>query len=117
MLQINARLKEIERNGGVYAEVSRVAAQAADFRDRIKGLPFELVSESPANGVTSVHPTTANAYDIFLVLKDEYDIWICPNGGDMKDTIFRVGHIGALTHEDNKTLISAFKDLQKRGII
>lgn len=117
LLQINARLKEIERNGGVYAEVSRVAAQAADFRDRIKGLPFELVSESPANGVTSVHPTTANAYDIFLVLKDEYDIWICPNGGDMKDTIFRVGHIGALTHEDNKTLISAFKDLQKRGII
>lgn len=117
LLQINARLKEIERQGGADAEVARVAAQAADFRERIKDLPFELVSESPANGVTSVHPTTADAYEIFLKLKDEYGIWICPNGGDMKNTIFRVGHIGALTNEDNTTLINAFKDLQIRGII
>lgn len=117
LLQINERLKEIKRNGGADAEVARVAAQAADFRERIKELPFELVSESPANGVTSVHPTTANAYEIFLKLKDEYGIWICPNGGEMKDTIFRVGHIGALTHKDNETLVNAFKDLQKRGIL
>lgn len=117
LLQINERLKEIDRNGGADAEVARVAAQAADFRDRIKDLPFELMSESPANGVTSVHPTTAKAYDIFLTLKDEYGIWICPNGGDMKDTIFRVGHIGALTHEDNTTLINALKDMQKRGLL
>lgn len=117
LLQINERLKEIDRNGGADAEVARVAAQAADFRNKIKELPFELVSESPANGVTSVHPTTAKAYDIFLTLKDEYGIWICPNGGDMKDTIFRVGHIGALTHEDNTTLINALIDMQKRGLL
>lgn len=117
LLQINERLKEIKRNGGADAEVARVASQAEDFRAKIKELPFELVSESPANGVTSVHPTTANAYDIFLTLKDEYGIWICPNGGDMKDTIFRVGHIGALTHEDNTSLIDALKDMQKRNLL
>ena len=117
LLQINARLKEIDRNGGVDVEVARVARLATDFRERIKGLPFELVSESPANGVTSIHPTTANAYDIFLALKDEYSIWVCPNGGNMKDTVFRVGHIGALTQEDNTILINAFKDMQKRKII
>ena len=117
LLQINERLKEIKRNGGADGEVARVAAQAADFRERIKDMPFELVSESPANGVTSIHPNTANAYQIFLKLKDEYDIWVCPNGGDMKDTIFRVGHIGALTHEDNDTLINALKDMQVRGLL
>lgn len=117
LLQINARLKEIKRNGGVDVEVARVEAQAKDFRNKIKDLPFELVSESPANGVTSVHPTTASAYDIFLKLKNEYNIWICPNGGDMKDSIFRVGHIGALTHEDNTELVNAFKDLQKKGLL
>lgn len=117
LLQINERLKEIERNGGADAEVARVAAQAEDFRTKIKELPFEFVSESPANGVTSIHPTTAKAHDIFLTLKDEYGIWICPNGGDMKDTIFRVGHIGALTHDDNTTLINALKDMQKRGLL
>lgn len=115
--QINTRLKEIESAGGPDVEVARVAAQAEDFRTKIKALPFEFVSESPANGVTPVHPINANAYRIFEILKDEYDIWICPNGGDMKDTVFRVGHIGYLTHDDNTTLINALKDLQVKGIL
>lgn len=117
LLQINERLKEIQRQGGADAEVARVAALANDFRTKIKALPFEIVSESLANGVTSLHPLTANAYEIFLKLKNEYGIWVCPNGGDMKDSIFRVGHIGALTLQDNETLINAFKDLQEKGIL
>lgn len=117
LLQINTRLKEIKSQGGADAEVARVAAQAEYFRRKLSGLPFELMSESPANGVTAIHPTTAKAYDIFLTLKDEYNIWICPNGGDMKDTVFRVGHIGYLNHKDNDTLINALKDMQKRGLI
>lgn len=70
-----------------------------------------------SNAVTPLHPTTAKAYDIFLILKDEYGIWVCPNGGNMKDTILRVGHIGSLTKEDNTTLVNAFKDLQRRNLI
>ena len=115
--QVNARLKEIETAGGADAEICRVAAQAEDFRAKIRDLPFEFVSESPANGVTPVHPLNADAYEVFLTLKDEYNIWICPNGGDMKSTIFRVGHIGYLSHKDNDTLISALKDMQKRGLL
>lgn len=115
--QINARLKEIEKAGGADVEISRVAAQAADFRSKIKDFPFEFVSESPANGVTSLHPIHADAYKIFEMLKDEYGIWICPNGGDMKNTVFRVGHIGNLTHDDNTTLVNAFKDMRKSGLI
>lgn len=117
LLQINARLKEIKDNGGVDAEVARVAAQANDFREKIKELPFEFVSESPANGVTSLHPITTDAYSIFLTLKDEYNIWVCPNGGDMQHTVFRVGHIGALTHKDNDVLIDALKDMQKKKLL
>ena len=117
LLQINERLKEIKNHGGVDAEVARVAAQENDFRIKARKLPFEFVSESPANGVTSIHPLTANAFNIFLTLKNEYGIWVCPNGGEMKDSIFRVGHIGALTHEDNDTLINALKDMQTRGLI
>ena len=117
LIQINVRLREIEAKGGVDAEIKRCAGQAQDFRSRIRELPFELVSESPANGVTPLHPLHANAYEIFKILKDEYRIWICPNGGDMADKIFRVGHMGCLTHDDNTTLINAFKDLQKRGLL
>ncbi len=115
--QINMRLKEIEAAGGVESENKKIGDLAQDFRDKIKGLPFEIVSDSLPNAVTPLHPTTASAYDIFTILKDEYSIWICPNGGNLKDKVFRVGHIGALTKDDNTTLVNAFKDLQKRGII
>ena len=117
LLQINARLKEIEAQGGVDSEIARIGSLAEYFRRGIKDLPFEIVSESLSNAVTPLHPTTASANDIFLKMKDEYGIWICPNGGDMKDTIFRVGHIGALTTTDYDKLIAAFKDLQAKGII
>ena len=115
--QINARLKEIEAAGGADAEIKRVAALAEDFRKKIRDLPFEFVSESPANGVTPVHPINADAYRTFEVLKDEYQIWVCPNSGDMKNTVFRVGHIGYLKYQDNDSLISALKDMQRRGML
>ena len=115
--QINARLKEIEAAGGVEKETKKIAELAQDFRAKIKGLPLEIVSESMSNAVTPLHPLNVSAYDVFMTLKDEYGIWICPNGGEMKETIFRVGHIGALTKEDNTTLVNAFKDLQKRGLL
>lgn len=117
LLQINERLKEIEKKGGVDSEVKRVAEQAIDFREKIKGLPFEIFSDNPSNGVTSLRSKKESAYEIFIKLKDEYNIWICPNGGDLKDIVFRVGHIGALTHEDNTTLVNALIDMKKRGLI
>lgn len=115
--QINTRLKEIDANGGVEGEIARIGALATYFRDKIKGLPFEIVSESLSNAVTPLHPTTASAYDIFLKIKDEYGMWVCPNGGDMKDIVFRVGHIGALTTDDYDKLIAAFKEMQAKKFI
>lgn len=115
--QINIRLKEIDAAGGVEMENNRIGLLATDFREKIKGLPFEIVSESLPNAVTPLHPLTASAYDIFTILKDEYEIWICPNGGDLKNKIFRVGHIGALTCEDNTILVNAFRDMRNRHII
>ena len=115
--QINIRLREIEGAGGVENEIKRIATIATDFRKRIKDMPFEIVSESLSNCVTPLHPTTTSAYDIFTILKDEYQIWGCPNGGELKDKVFRVGHIGALSIEDNIKLVDALQDMQKRGMI
>ena len=80
-------------------------------------MPFEIVSESCSNAVTPLHPLTASAYDIFITLKDEYNIWVCPNAGEMKETVFRVGHIGHLTTEDSDLLLDSLKDLKRRGLL
>ena len=117
--QINVRLKEIEAMGGAGVEIARCADLAKYFRDKLVeyNLPFEIVSESLSNAVTPLHPTTQSAYEIFLKIKDEYGMWICPNGGEMKDTIFRVGHIGYLQKEDYDKLIDAFLDLRDKKFI
>jgi aspartate aminotransferase-like enzyme len=80
-------------------------------------LPFEIVSESLSNAVTPLHPTTQSAYEIFLKIKDDYGMWICPNGNDMRDTVFRVGHIGCLTEADYDKLIDSFLDLREKNFI
>lgn len=117
LLQINARLKEVARNGGAASEIERTRSLAEDFREKVKGLPFEIASESMSNAVTPLRPTTAKATEVFRVLKDEYGIWVCPNGGKLADSLFRVGHIGALTARDNDALVSALEDMRERGII
>lgn len=115
--QINVRLKQLKADGGAEAENKRIASIASDFRNRIAHLPFEQVSPSPSNAVTVLHPLNVSAYDVFTVLKDEYGIWVCPNGGEMAEKVFRVGHIGCLTSVDNKTLVKAFEDLVARGLL
>ena len=117
--QINVRLKEIEAMGGADAEIARCADLAKYFRDKLVeyNLPFEIISESLSNAVTPLHPTTQSAYEIFLKVKDEYGMWICPNGGEMKDTVFRVGHIGYLHKKDYDKLIDAFLDLREKKFI
>ena len=117
--QINARLKEIDAQGGVEAEIIRTAKLAEYFRNKLveNNLPFEIVSESLSNAVTPLHPTTASANDIFLKIKNDYGMWVCPNGGNMKDTVFRVGHIGCLTTQDYDKLITSFVDMRNKMFI
>lgn len=115
LLQINARLKEIKRTGGVEVEIKRVAILANDFRDKISDLPFEIKTESLSNSVTAVYCN--NALEIIEKLKLDYGIWVNPNGGELADKMFRVGHIGDLTIEDNDELVKAFNDLKDKGII
>ncbi len=115
LLQINARLKEIRSQGGVESEIQRISTLAYDFRKRIKDLPLEVKCNHLGNAVTAVYCNSP--HDVVDTLKKEYFIWVNPSGGEVGDKMFRVGHIGNLTIEDNDKLIEALKDLEKRGIL
>ena len=121
LLMLNEKLKRIEKNGGI-AEMNKAAEERAEyFRNKIKHLPFRLFTEdgSTSNCVTALMPTNpgVNAHKIFEIIKDEYGIWICPNGGDMAEKVFRVGHIGSITKEEIDKLVQVFDDLAKRKLI
>lgn len=115
LLQINARLNEIKLNGGVEVEIKRINTLAQDFRNRILDLPLEIKTESLSNSVTAVYCKTGSASKIVEKLKLDYGIWVNPNGGELSDKLFRVGHIGDLTIKDNDVLINALHDLKNNG--
>ena len=114
---INARLKEIQSNGGVESEIKRINILATDFRQRISDLPFEIETESLSNSLTAISCSSASALEIVDLLKNEYGIWVNPNGGELSEKMFRVGHIGDLTIKDNDKLIEALFDLKEKGVI
>lgn len=116
LLQINRRLHEIESSGGVDVEIERVAELAKDFREKITNLPLKYVSNHMSNAVTALYTSEISANKVFSILKDDYQIWVCPNGGIYADTVFRVGHIGNLTKMDNTILVEALSDIYKRGV-
>ncbi len=112
LLQIHERLAALDAAGGAKAEVARCADVANDFRDRIfsAGLPFQMRLASPSNAVTYIESPYVSAKALFALLKDEYGIWLCPNGGEKADTSFRVGHIGNHPLSDNVLLVAALVD-------
>lgn len=118
LIQMEKRLKEIIQKG-IDAEWCRIRKIAVDFRTGLAyhELPFAITTTALSNAVTPLHPLNVSAYQIFSVLKDEYDIFVCPNGGDLEETLFRVGHLGNLTIEDNQTLLTALKDMENRGLL
>ena len=67
--------------------------------------------------ISAIFLNGGTAYRLFEILKEEFDIIICPNGGDLKDKLFRVGHIGHHTIKDNDILFEALDALVARGVI
>jgi len=116
LLQIHQRFKSLKATGGALAENRRIAKLAVDFRTRIRGLPLSLLPEAPSNALTTLSLQTPSAITVFEMLKNDFGIWICPNGGALKQNVFRVGHLGHLTPEDNETLAKALRILHHQAI-
>lgn len=117
IIQLNRRLCDLERIG-IENETKRIAGLAEDFRNKVRGLPLSIASDSLSNAVTPLYVREEkDAHQIFEYLEEHYGIWVCPNGGELSKRIFRVGHIGNLTIEDNQKLVKALKDMYRKGIL
>ena len=119
LLMLNEKLNRMVKEGGVTVQNQKAKERAEYFRNSIKHLPLKMFTKpkNSSNAVTALMPANKNisAYDIFTEIKDKYGIWVCPNGGDMRDKIFRVGHIGCISKEEIDKLVKAFDSLVKKG--
>ena len=114
MLQLEARLAQIEREGGVEQSITNAKEISEYFRQSIKDLPLKAYTPFMPNAMTTLTPTDGkSAMDIVNDLETGYKVMVCPNGGAEKDIIFRVSHMGDMDKAYTDLLIDALYDYYK----
>jgi aspartate aminotransferase-like enzyme len=114
MLQLEARLAQIDRRGGVGQSITRAKDIAEYFRATVQDLPLKFYTPYMPNAMTTLTPTDGkNAMDIVNALEDGYKVMVCPNGGAERELIFRVSHMGEMTRAYVDVLIDALYDYYK----
>ena len=111
MLQLDARLKQIKKRGGVQQSIDNAKEIAEYFRESIKTLPLNEYTPYMPNAMTTLMPTDGkSAMDIVNDLEKNYKVMVCPNGGAERELVFRVSHMGEMTKEYTDILIDALYD-------
>ena len=111
MLQLEARLNQIKKRGGIGQSIAKAQEVANYFRQSIKALPLREYTPYMPNAMTTLTPTDGkSAMDIVTDLETKYKVMVCPNGGDQRDIVFRVSHMGEMTKEYTDILINALYD-------
>lgn len=110
ILQLLARLEQIERDGGVAASIAHAKEMAEYFRNGIRDLPYAFYTSYMPNAMTSLVPSTGiSARKIVQDLEEQSKVMVCPNGGELGEKIFRVSHMGAMTKEYIDLLLEAIR--------
>ncbi|NOR55930.1 MAG: aminotransferase class V-fold PLP-dependent enzyme [Sulfurovum sp.] len=114
MLQLETRLAQIQRRGGVAESIASAEEIASYFRENITKLPLKAYTPFMPNAMTTLTPTDGkSAMDIVNALEEGYKVMVCPNGGAERDIIFRVSHMGDMDKAYTDVLIDALHDYYK----
>ena len=109
LLELDGSLDFIHAQG-----MDKVIARRAHVADRIRDLVrrsgMEVYALKPGNGVTGVIPP--KGFDIAALrrrLENDFGIQIAGGLGKVKDTMFRIGHVGHVTDEEVDYFIQSFE--------
>ena len=107
ILQLQLRLAQLMAQGLAHQQ-QRAKAIAEYFRAAIKPLPLKTYSAYMPNALTALSPTDSRkASEIVAALEHQYHVVVAPNGGELKDTLFRVAHMGDIDEAYTDVLINA----------
>ncbi|MFY4759966.1 pyridoxal-phosphate-dependent aminotransferase family protein [Aliarcobacter butzleri] len=114
ILQLNKRLKELRKQTIVKAN-KKTKKLANYFRKNIKDLPFEFYVKNMPNAMTTLTPTDGKlATQIIEEFEERYNIILTPSGGDLKEKLIRVSHMGNMNKKYVDVLINALKQYYRK---
>jgi len=98
---------------GIDTVIKEKEENAIYFRKALSENGFNVPGYTLSNAVTPIL-IDGYAYDLYLLLKNEFDMVVTPNGGELKDRIVRVGNMGNLNVDDYDKLIENMLMAKKR---
>lgn len=111
ILQLHARLLQIKEEGGIQRLIEKARKCSSYFRGQITEFPISEFTEFPSNGLTALKMNDGcGAKSLVSYLEKEHKIIVCPNGGDLADSLFRVSHMGEVNCEDMDKLLKGLRN-------
>ena len=111
ILQLRARLEQLQRDGMASA-IARARDLALHFREGIRDLPLKPYSPCMPNAMTALQVISdLPAHQVVDALEGRHGCVVAPNGGALRNLVFRVGHMGNLVEADNDRLLLGLQDV------
>lgn len=100
VIALRKSMEMIRKKGieNIWKETERLARAT---RQAVQALGLELFAKRPSNGVTAVKvPPGIDGGKLLQILQEEYGVVMAGGQSEMKGKIFRIAHMGYITHED-----------------
>jgi aspartate aminotransferase-like enzyme len=117
LLQTAHRLRALHATG-MDAVVAATAARARAFRAGLSGLPVQVLPARPSNALTALRlqnekeklsKEKLSAAELVERMAERHGLVLAPNGGSLRESVFRVSHLGDQTLGDVAEVLSALR--------
>ena len=120
MYELQDMLNVIDQEGGLNSRLAFVKEKAEYFRKKVRELGLTIPNYPLSYALTPLYFEDVDAYEVIQVLKDKFQIFVNPCGGDLASHLLRVSHIGNTTIEDIDDLLEklmlSIKEVKSREL-
>lgn len=109
-LQLHARLKQLQEEGGEYKNIEHVRHRAQLFRELCKQYGWRVLAENPSFAITGFQTRDTEDRKVFKGLIEKYDTYIMPGS---VPGFYRVSHMGLQTDEELELLAKHIDEFEK----
>ena len=108
-LQLHARLKQLQAQGGEMQNIMDVRHRAEVFRAECARYGWAMPAESPSYAITAIRTSDTDERRIFRGLIDKYGTYIMPGS---VSGFYRISHMGLSTDKELKDLATQIHELE-----
>lgn len=121
MYELNEMLNLIEKAGGKNCWIKSIAQKAQYFRKKALAMGLTIPSYPKSNTLTPLYFDDIDASMVVKILRDKYQLFVNPCGGDLAKNLLRVSHIGNTTIKDIDDLLEklmlSIQEIKNRELV